>query len=79
MCKDFTSHFGAEEIAAIDVIKDIIKDLIIHSPALHLLNYATHDWPIILAIDSSITAVRYVLMQVQDNKHQYPSRFGSIA
>jgi hypothetical protein len=56
-----------------------IKDLVTRSPALCPLNYATHDWPIILAIDSSITAVRYVLMQVRDDKHRYLNRFGSIA
>jgi hypothetical protein len=56
-----------------------IKDLVTRSPALCLLNYTTHDWPIILAVDSSVTAIRYVLMQVRDDKHQYPSQFGSIA
>jgi hypothetical protein len=56
-----------------------IKDLITCSPVLCLLHYATHDWPIILAIDSSVTAIRYVLMQIRDDKCQYPSRFGSIA
>jgi hypothetical protein len=44
-----------------------------------LLNYAAHNWPIILAVDSSITAVGYVLMQVRDDKRRYLSRFGSIA
>jgi hypothetical protein len=39
-----------------------IKDLVTRSPALHPLIYAAHKWPIILTIDSSITAVRYVLM-----------------
>jgi hypothetical protein len=68
-------EFGAEEIAAMEVI----KDLVIRSPALHLLNYAAHEWPIILAVDSSITAVGYVPMQVQDDKRRYPSRFRSIA
>jgi hypothetical protein len=74
-CKDIIFHFRAEEIAAME----IIKDLVTHSPALHLLNYAAHNWPIILAIDSSVTAVGYVLMQVRDNKHRHLSRFRSIA
>jgi hypothetical protein len=56
-----------------------IKDLVTRSPALCLLNYAAHDWPIILAVNSSVTTIRYVLMQVRDDKCQYPSRFGSIA
>jgi hypothetical protein len=56
-----------------------IKDLVTRSPALCPLNYAAHDGPIILAIDSSITAIGYVLMQVRDDKHRYLSRFGSIA
>jgi hypothetical protein len=59
-CKYITFHFRAEEIAAMN----IIKDLVIFSLALCLLNYAAHNWPIILAIDSSITTIGYVLMQV---------------
>jgi hypothetical protein len=53
-----------------------IKDLITRSPALHPLNYAAHDWPIILAFDSSITTIGYILMQVRDDKRQYLSQFG---
>jgi hypothetical protein len=73
--KDITFHFGAEEIAAMENIKDPVT----RSSALRPLNYAAHDRPIILAVDSSVTAVGYVLMQIRDNKRQYPSRFGSIA
>jgi hypothetical protein len=43
-------EFGAEEIAAMEVI----KDLVIRSPALRPLNYAAHEWPMILAVDSSL-------------------------
>jgi hypothetical protein len=50
-----------------------IKDLVTCSPVLRPLNYAAHDWPIILTINSSITAIGYVLMQVRDDKRQYPS------
>jgi hypothetical protein len=75
MHKDITFHFRAEEIAAMENIKDLVT----HSPALHLLNYAAHDWPIILTVDSSITTIEYVLMQVRDDKHRYLSQFGSIA
>jgi hypothetical protein len=74
-CKDIMFEFGTKEIAAMEVI----KDLVIRSPALRPLNYAVHDWPIILAVDSSVIAVGYVLMQVRDNKRRYPSRFTSIA
>jgi hypothetical protein len=59
MHKDITFEFGAEEIATMEVI----KDLVIRCPALCPLNYAAHEWPIILAVDSSITTVGYVLMQ----------------
>jgi hypothetical protein len=69
MRKDITFHFGAEEIAAMENIKDLVT----RSPVLCPLNYATHNWPIILAIDCSVTAVGYVLMQVRDDKRQYPS------
>jgi hypothetical protein len=75
MCKDIIFHFGAEETAAMENIKDLVT----RSPVLRLLNYAAHDWPIILAVDSSVTAIRYVLMQIRDDKCQYLSRFGSIA
>jgi hypothetical protein len=67
--KDITFHFGAEEIAAMENIKDLIT----RSSALRPLNYTAHDWPIILAVDSSVTAVGYVLMQIRDDKHRYPS------
>jgi hypothetical protein len=66
MHKDITFYFGAEEIAAMENIKDLITC----SPGLRPLNYATHNWPIILAIDSSVTAVGYVLMQVRDDKEK---------
>jgi hypothetical protein len=56
--KDITFHFGAEKIAAMENIKDLVT----RSPVLCPLNYAAHNWPIILTIDSSVTAVRYVLM-----------------
>jgi hypothetical protein len=69
MRKDITLHFGAEEIAAMENIKDLVT----RSPVLHLVNYAAHDWPIILAVDSSIIAVGYVLMQIRDDKRRYPS------
>jgi hypothetical protein len=72
MHKDIIFHFGAEEIAAMKNIKNLVTCF----PA---LNYTTHEWPILLAVNSSVTAVRYVLMQVRDNKRQYPSQFGSIA
>jgi hypothetical protein len=50
-----------------------IKDLVTCSPVLRPLNYTTHNWPIILTVDSSIIAVGYVLMQIRDDKCQYPS------
>jgi hypothetical protein len=75
MRKDITFHFGAEEIAAMENIKDLVT----RSSALRPLDYATHDWPIILAVDSSVTAIGYVLIQIRDYKRRYPSRFGSIA
>jgi hypothetical protein len=43
-----------------------IKDLVTRSPVLHPLNYAAHEWPIILTVG-------YVLMHVRDNKRPYPS------
>jgi hypothetical protein len=75
MCKDISFHFRAEEIAAMENMKDLVTC----SPTLQPLNYTAHDWPIILAVNSSIAAIGYVLMQVRDNTHQYPSQFGSIA
>ena len=55
-----------------------VKDLVIHSPALCPIDY-TQLWEVILAVDSSVIAVGFILMQVRDDNKRYPSRFGSIA
>jgi hypothetical protein len=57
------------------IIHNIIED-----PLENMLVLLMHPPTLFLAsIDSSITAVGYVLMQVRDDKCRYLSRFGSIA
>ena len=54
-----------------------LKDEIIKSPALRPLDYKSGN-EVILAIDTSVIAVRYILSQIGDNGKCYPSRFGSM-
>ncbi|RDB26456.1 hypothetical protein Hypma_006025 [Hypsizygus marmoreus] len=54
-----------------------LKDLVIHSPAIRAINYAS-DQEVILTIDSSWMAVRFILQQLGPDNKRYPSRFGSI-
>ena len=57
---------------------DKIKDLIIHCPALKPIDYR-QDWEVVLAVDSSVMAVGFILLQIRGDKKRYPSRFRSIS
>jgi hypothetical protein len=72
--KDVPFHFDQDQQNAMDKLKSSI----ISSPALHPINY---EWgrKVILAVDSSRIAVRFILLQLGSDKKRYPSRFGSIA
>ena len=54
-----------------------LKDAICQSPALHQLNYESSR-EVILAVDTSVIAVRYILSQEGDDGKHYPNFFGSI-
>jgi hypothetical protein len=67
-------EFGDEEAAAVDYLKNAV----ITSSALRAIDY-TREWEVILAVDSSVLGVGFVLMQIRDDGKRYPSRFGSIS
>jgi hypothetical protein len=56
---------------------DYLKNAVITSSALRGIDYESNG-EVILAVDSSVIGVGFVLLQVCDGK-RYPSRFGSIA
>jgi hypothetical protein len=56
--KDYPFFFGPEQIAAQDDLKQALLD----SPALRLINYTSGD-PVILAVDTSPIAVGFHLCQ----------------
>lgn len=56
---------------------DALKDTLIRSPVLKPVNYHS-DREVILAVDSSIIGVGYILLQLGANSKRYPNRFGSI-
>ncbi|RDB24438.1 Pro-Pol polyprotein [Hypsizygus marmoreus] len=71
--KDIEFEFGQEEYEAMNRL----KDLVIHSPAIRAIDYAS-DREVILAVDSSWIAVGFILLQLGKDNKRYPSRFGSI-
>ena len=54
-----------------------LKTAVIDSPAIRPLDYSSSN-EVILAVDSSHIAVRFILSQVDDNGKRRPARFGSI-
>ena len=54
-----------------------LKDAICQSPALRRLDYESGR-EVILAVDTSLIAVGYILSQEGDDGKRYPNRFGSI-
>ena len=54
-----------------------LKDAICQSPALCQLHYESGR-EVILAVDTSLIAVGYILSQEGDDGKCYPNRFGSI-
>jgi hypothetical protein len=55
-----------------------LKDEIIKSPALHWLDYVSGR-KVILAVDTSMIAVRYILSQEGDDGKRYPNHFRSLS
>ena len=73
--KDFPFVFSPEQIAA----QDDLKQALLTSPALHLLDYKSPS-PVILAVDTSYIVVGFHLCQCDrdDPRKRYYARFGSI-
>lgn len=71
--KDVPFEFTEDHIEAMS----LIKHAIITCPALHPIDYSS-DRPVILAIDSSLIAVGFILFQLGKDGKRYPSRFCSI-
>lgn len=66
--------FGDEEKEAMEVLKTTLAN----SPALRAIDYDCGR-EVILAVDSSIIGVGFILLQVGEDGKRYPNRFGSIA
>jgi hypothetical protein len=68
-------EFGPKQIAS---QKDL-KQALLASPVLHLINYSSNS-PVILAVNTSFIAVSFYLCQVDLNnpKKWYYAHFGSI-
>ena len=71
--KDIPFKIGPSQLEAMETLKSAI----VESPALRPLDYDC-DRAIILAVDSCMNGVGYILAQLGENKKRYPSRFGSI-
>ncbi|GBE78906.1 Retrovirus-related Pol polyprotein from transposon 412 [Sparassis crispa] len=56
---------------------DLLKDAVVHSPAICPIDYKS-DNEVILAVDSSHIATGYILLQLDDAARRRPSRFSSI-
>jgi len=72
--KDVPFEFGDEHREAVQTLKDSILE----SPALRRLDYEC-DREVILAVDTSVVAVGFILLQLGEDGKRYPNRFGSIA
>jgi hypothetical protein len=66
-------EWGPEEQASMDVL----KDLLIKSPAIKQIDYVSGRC-VILSVDSSVRGMGYILSQLGEDGLEYPSRFGSI-
>ena len=55
-----------------------LKTTLANSPALRAIDYDC-DREVILAVDSSVIGVGFILLQVGEDGKHYPNRFGSLA
>ena len=55
-----------------------LKDTICHSSALWQLDYKS-GWEVVLAIDTSVIVIRFILLQEGEDGKRYPNRFCSIS
>jgi hypothetical protein len=72
--KDVPFEFGGEHREAVQTLKDSILE----SPALRRLDYEC-DHEVILAVDTSVVTVGFILLQLGEDGKCYPNCFGSIA
>jgi hypothetical protein len=75
MCKDVPFEFGPVQVA----VQADLKEALLNSPALRPINYNS-DSPVILAVDTSQTAVGFYLCQADLHMHKkrYFAHFGSL-
>jgi hypothetical protein len=71
--KDQPFEIGPAQMEAMEKLKSAIAN----SPALRPIDYNSEQ-PVILAVDSCVNGVGYILLQRGEDKKRYPSRFGSI-
>ena len=72
--KGVVFRFGEAQERAMEELKETLAN----SPALRAIDYES-DREVILAVDSSVIGVGYILLQVGEDGKRYPNRFGSIA
>ena len=72
--KDVPFEFGTDQ----QVAMQRLKDAVMNSPALRRIDYESGR-EVILAVDTSVIAVGYILMQVGEDGKRYPARFGSLS
>jgi hypothetical protein len=72
--KDVPFIFGTEQCKAMQ----ILKDSVLSPPALKRLDY-TSERKVILVVNTSNIAIRFILLQVGEDVKHYLSQFGSIA
>jgi len=70
--KDEPFEVGPAQLTVIDQLKSAI----VNSPALRPIDYESSR-PVILAVDSCMNGVGFILLQIGEDKKRYPSRFGS--
>ena len=71
--KDEPFEISPPQLEAIEKLKSAIMN----SPALQPIEYDT-DRLVILAVDSCMNGVGYILIQLGEDRKHYPSHFGSI-
>ena len=71
--KEVPFEFGADQQLAMDSLKQLLID----SPAIRQIDYASGR-RVIMAVDSSYIGNGFILYQVGEDGVEYPSRFGSI-
>jgi len=71
--KDVPFEWGEEQEEAMRVLKESVKN----APCLRPIDYRS-DLPVVLAVDSSVIGVGWLLLQLGTDRRRYPARFGSI-